>query len=134
MKTRCENDGIASLRVLLAISALALVMALMSCASGARRPTHEVEGHVIVEDLKSREEPPSERSEVFGDTPPSPNYVRVGGYWMRHADRWQWMYGRWELRPNPDSVWMDGRWDREPGGYVRVQGHWRPSKKSEVMQ
>lgn len=134
MKTRSEDDGIASLRVLLAISALALVMALLSCGSGTRGLCHEVEGQATVEDLKSHEEPPSERSEVFGDTAPSPNYVRVGGYWMRHADRWQWMYGRWELRPNPDAVWTDGRWDRQLGGYVRVQGHWRPAKSSEVIQ
>lgn len=131
MKTYRNGDGMASLRVLLAVSALALVIALMSCAVEVREPVHEIRGGDYSEELYYAGAPPAPRVEVVASVSPSPNHVWGGGYWTRHRGNWHWMEGRWEQRPRANARWEDGRWDRDSRGYVRVPGRWRETGKGE---
>lgn len=124
MKTHHEEDGMASLRVLRALCALALVAALTSCALEVRPPVHEIRGGEYSEEIYTSEAPPLPRIEVIASVSPSPQHVWGGGYWTRYHDNWHWMEGRWEQRPRAHATWENGRWDRESHGYVRVPGRW----------
>lgn len=125
MKSYSEADGIVSVRVLIALTALAALMALMSCAVEFREPVHDVDGRVYSEDLYAYEAPPAPQAEVVVGVAPSPEHIWVGGYWTRYHDSWHWVRGRWAPRPHAGAVWIDGHWDKHPRGYVYVQGRWR---------
>ena len=130
MKTHHETDGNAILRVLLALSALAMVIALMSCAVEVREPVHEIRGGYSGE-LYYSEAPPLPRIEVVASVSPGPNHVWGGGYWTRHHDQWHWMDGRWEQRPHAQANWEDGRWHQDSRGYVRMPGRWHDEEKHD---
>lgn len=125
MKTRGEDAGMMNLRLLLAVTALAGLVALASCAITVREPVHDVEGRIYSEELYYFEAPPAPQAEVVVSVAPSPNHIWVGGYWTRHNDSWFWVHGRWAPRPHPSAVWVDGRWEKHPRGHVWVAGHWR---------
>jgi hypothetical protein len=35
--------------------------------------------------------------------------------------------GHWEVPPAPGHGWVPGGWARRNGGYVWVEGRWRPN-------
>ena len=71
-----------------------------------------------------RERPPAYREEVVG-VAPGPGYFWIRGYWQWGGAAYQWVPGRWEMRPRPNAVWVEGRWRSAHRGWYWMPGHWR---------
>jgi len=71
-----------------------------------------------------REGPPAYREEVVG-VAPGPGYFWIRGYWQWGGAAYQWVPGRWEMRPRPNAVWVEGRWRSAHRGWYWMPGHWR---------
>ncbi len=56
---------------------------------------------------------------------PGARYVWTRGHWRWNGVDYEWVPGRWIIRPRPAAVWVEGRWVRRPGGWVWIAGHWR---------
>ncbi len=71
-----------------------------------------------------REAPPPPYAEAI---PPRPGreFVWVGGYWVRHRDRWVWVGGHWVRPPHPGAVYVEPRWERHGGEFHFSVGVWR---------
>jgi len=67
--------------------------------------------------------PPPPRVEII-PAAPMPNDIWVNGHWAWNGVQWQWMPGRYVVRPTPRANWIPGHWRPHPGGYVWVDGRW----------
>ncbi len=57
---------------------------------------------------------------------PAPQYVWIGGHWVRRGHRYIWVEGRWAIGPRPGLVWVPDRWVQTPRGTWFYQpGHWQ---------
>ena len=56
---------------------------------------------------------------------PGARYVWRRGHWRWTGVDYQWVPGRWVVRPRPAAVWVEGSWVRRRGGWVWVEGSWR---------
>ena len=68
--------------------------------------------------------PPAVRVETQ-TVAPGASYVWTRGYWRWTGLDYEWVPGRWVVRPRPAAGWVEGRWVRRPGGWVWFDGHWR---------
>ncbi len=68
--------------------------------------------------------PPALRVETHTASP-GDRYVWVRGHWRWTGVDYDWVPGRWVVRPRPTAVWVEGRWVRRPGGWVWYEGYWR---------
>ena len=55
---------------------------------------------------------------------PGARHVWTRGYWRWTGADYEWVPGRWVIRPRPAAAWVEGRWVRRPGGWVWMAGHW----------
>jgi hypothetical protein len=101
-------------RVRVCLIPFALVLGTSGCVVVPDQ-RHFVDGVVLVA-------PPAPRDEVVG-SPPSPDYVWVGGYWNWVGDRHEWVPGHWSL-PRPGHHWVAPQWTRQGDGWRFKPGHW----------
>ena len=78
-----------------------------------------VSGEVVVE-----RRPPALRVETR-TVAPGPRYVWVRGHWRWTGVDYDWVPGRWVLRPRSSAMWVEGRWQRRPRGWAWYEGYWR---------
>ena len=76
------------------------------------------------EEVIVAEQPPAPQVEVV-PAAPSVEHIWVAGYWMHRGGSWEWVSGRYVLRPHRAAVWVPGHWERHPRGWVWVYGRWR---------
>jgi hypothetical protein len=46
------------------------------------------------------------------------------GYWKWNGRTYDWIEGRYVVRPFAGAVWVPGHWERRNGGWVFVDGRW----------
>ena len=68
--------------------------------------------------------PPALRVETHTASP-GDRYVWVRGYWRWTGADYDWVPGRWVIRPRPAATWVEGRWERRGGGWVWYDGYWQ---------
>ena len=56
---------------------------------------------------------------------PGPRYVWRRGHWRWTGVDYDWVPGRWVVRPRRNAVWVEGDWQRRRGGWVWSDGYWR---------
>jgi hypothetical protein len=64
---------------------------------------------------------------------PSPEYVWIGGFWIWHNGRHEWMKGHWELPPHHGAIWIAPRWEASPHGFRFVAGYWQHPEERVVV-
>jgi hypothetical protein len=106
------QEGILTLRGLMAGVTLASLAALMSCSAEVREPRHEIKGSWYGEDFVYRETPLALRIESTSRGVPSPDYGWGGGYFTRYNYNYRWNR-------------MDGWWDSDLRSYVVGPGPYR---------
>ena len=68
--------------------------------------------------------PPAVRVETRTVSPGS-RYTWVSGHWRWTGVDYDWVPGRWVVRPRPGAVWVDGRWASRGSGWAWHDGYWR---------
>ena len=81
-------------------------------------------GGAVTSEVVVERTPPAVRVEPQ-TVSPGARYVWTRGYWRWNGLDYEWVPGRWIIRPRPAAVWVEGRWVRRPGGWVWMAGHWR---------
>ncbi|MFB9968708.1 hypothetical protein ACFFMP_00930 [Pseudoroseomonas cervicalis] len=57
---------------------------------------------------------------------PAPErYVWQPGHWQWEGRAYEWVAGRWILRPVHGAEWVHGRWVWGNAGWTWLPGHWR---------
>ena len=108
----------------LATLVAAVVLLAEGCVERRVVVRERVPAYAPGETVVVTEAPPPAQTEVI-PVAPGPDYVWVGGYWVREGPRWVWAPGRYTLRPRPAAVWVPGHWVAHRRGWVWVAGHWR---------
>lgn len=97
-------------RVLLAVAAIALPLALSGCGT--------VDDDGAAEGLTPLNEP---------EIPPhnTPSTIWIPGYWAPgETNDFVWIPGQIVERPSPTAVWTPARWARHNYGWSFQEGHW----------
>jgi hypothetical protein len=68
--------------------------------------------------------PPAYQEEAVGIAP-GPGYLWIRGYWEWGGAQYNWVPGRWAMRPHPRAVWVPGGWHSARRGWYFRPGHWR---------
>ncbi|WP_419896597.1 hypothetical protein [Roseomonas sp. USHLN139] len=69
---------------------------------------------------------PELRREAPLPPPPMPErYVWQPGHWHWNGAAYEWIGGRWILRPVRGAEWVHGHWAWGNAGWAWVPGHWR---------
>ena len=98
---------------------LLAMFAAAGCSSRRKQPLY-VDDEAVSEVPSG---PPAAKTEV---QPPKPDgdVVWVGGRWKWQAPAWNWLPGRWVVKPYRNAIWVQGRWQQRGRAWIWVAGHW----------
>jgi hypothetical protein len=79
---------------------------------------------------------------IASDAPPRAQYERrsartdrnaiwIKGYWHRQDDRWVWVSGRWDHRPDARAHWINARYRREGNAWRYEPARWSNQQVDE---
>jgi hypothetical protein len=111
-------------RIVLASSAIALVLPLVGCVVAPVAPApyayngggYGYSGEVVPV------APPPPQAEYYGP-PPMAGYVWLGGYWGWNGHAHTWVGGHWAA-PRAGYHWVPHAWVHQGSGWRMAEGHW----------
>ena len=107
---------------------LAVAAPLMLAGCAVVEPVPHVvttsHGAAVAGEVLVARRPPALRIETH-TVAPGRRHVWVRGHWRWTGVDYDWVPGRWVIRPRPAATWVEGRWQRRPGGWVWYEGYWR---------